>query len=203
MFAVGHLSLGYLVAKGCQKLFKTDVNLPTIFFLSLIPDVDLLIPPLAHRSITHSPIMLTVVFAPFFLAYGKKTLPYFSAILQHSLIGDFITNGGAQLLWPLSSHWYSLGVDMLGFTNVTLELSSFTIALIVMAETGDLKRIIQPHKSNILLFFPSAAIIASLSLNHVFFVPWELFVPHLIFLAIFALGMISVLAGIAKIGKER
>jgi len=193
MFAVGHLAIGYLSAKASQKLLKTDSNLPMIFFLSLIPDVDLLIPGLVHRGITHSIIVLTLMFIPIFLFYRKTSIPYFVAIVQHSLVGDFFT-GRTQIFWPLTSIFYGCGIDVLSFTNISIEWASFLLAMIVLTKTNDLRLLLKSAKSNLLLTIPSGAIFVSSIIGMSQEAPIELLIPHLIFLTVFTFSIMKFLS---------
>jgi membrane-bound metal-dependent hydrolase YbcI (DUF457 family) len=197
MFAVGHLAIGYLSAKVSQKLLKTDINLPLIFFLSLIPDVDMLIPGLVHRSATHSIIVLTLVFIPIFLFYGKTSIPYFVAITQHALVGDFFM-GGIQMFWPLTSNWYGCGINVLSLTNISIEWATFLLAMIVLTKTNDLRLLFRSKKSNLLLTVPSGAIfvssiIGARAIGMSERAPTELLIPHLIFLTVFTFSMMKFL----------
>ncbi len=191
MFAVGHLALGYLSAKAIQKPLKTRINLPLTFLLSIIPDIDLLIPGLKHRSITHSIIILTLASAPFLIRYRKTALPYFAALIQHVVIGDLLTNGGAQILWPLTNHAYGLGIEQYGITSLTLEWLSFLLALTILAKTNDLKKLSQNNLSNLLLTIPTAVILLSILIGIGMQAPQALLIPHIIFLAIFALSILK------------
>jgi membrane-bound metal-dependent hydrolase YbcI (DUF457 family) len=198
MFAVGHLAIGYLSAKASQKFLKTDINLPMIFFLSLIPDVDLLIPGLVHRGMTHSIIFLTLVFIPIFLYYRKTSIPYFVAITQHALVGDFFM-GRIQMLWPLTSDWYGYTIDVRSFTNISIEWASFLLAMIVLTKTNDLRLLFKSGKSNLLLIVPSGAIFVSsiicaraIGLSQR--AATELLIPHLIFLTVFTFSIMKFLS---------
>jgi len=198
MFAVGHLAIGYLSAKVFQKFLKTDINLPLVFFLSLIPDVDLLIPGLVHRGITHSIIILTLVFIPIFLYYQKTSIPYFVAITQHSLVGDFFM-GRIQMFWPLTSNWYGSGINVRSFTNISIEWASFLLAMIVLTKTNDLRLLFKSEKSNLLLIVPSGAILISsiISARAIGLsqrAPTELLIPHLIFLTVFTFSIMKFLS---------
>ena len=193
MFAVGHLAIGYLSAKVFQKFLRTDINLPMIFFLSLIPDVDLLIPGLVHRGITHSIIVLTLMFIPIFLFYRKTSIPYFVAIVQHPLVGDFFT-GTTQIFWPLTSIFYGGGIDVLSSTNISIEWASFLLAMIVLTKTNDLRLLFKSQKSNLLLIVPSGAIFISSIIGMSKAPPTELLIPHLVFLTIFTFSMVKYLS---------
>ncbi|MCW3986411.1 MAG: metal-dependent hydrolase [Candidatus Bathyarchaeota archaeon] len=196
MFAVGHLSLGYLFAKASAKLLKQKINLPLIFLLSLIPDVDILIPGVEHRTITHSIITTTAIFIPLFIRYRSKAIPYFAALAQHSLIGDFITGGaqaqGAQLLWPITSTWYGLSISILSQTNIILEWSSFLVAVAIMLKTKDMQKLLKGTLSHLSLSVPTLTVLLPSFLHFPLSVPLELLIPHLAYLILFALSILTV-----------
>jgi len=202
MFAVGHLSLGYLFAKGSAKLLKQEVNLPLIFLLSMIPDIDLLIPGVEHRTMTHSIITATVIFTPLFIRYRSKAIPYFAALVQHSLIGDFITGGvhvqGAQLLWPITSTWYGLPICTFSQTNIILEWSSFLIAGAVMLKTKDIQKLLKGRLSHVSLSVPTLTVLLPSFLHFPLKVPLELLIPHLAYLILFALSILTVFKSIQR-----
>lgn len=196
MFAVGHLSLGYLFAKGSAKLLKQDINLALVFLLSLIPDIDLIIPGVEHRTITHSIIVLTTLSLPFFTIYKTKAIPYFIALAQHSLIGDYITGGtrseGALLLWPLTSTSYGLPITIYSITNLTLEWGSFLVALAVMLKTKDLQGLLKGKLSHVSLLVPTLTVLLPSFLRFPLEVPPELLLPHVVYLVLFVLSILSV-----------
>jgi membrane-bound metal-dependent hydrolase YbcI (DUF457 family) len=94
MWAVGHLALGYLTGKATSKPLRENINIPLLFFASIIPDVDLLIPVLEHRGPTHSLLVYALVLIPFFIIFGKRTTVYFVALTSHALLGDLVATGG-------------------------------------------------------------------------------------------------------------
>jgi membrane-bound metal-dependent hydrolase YbcI (DUF457 family) len=108
MFAVGHVALGYLTGKFVGRALGEDINVPVIWALSLIPDIDLFIPGLRHRGPTHSVIVSFIIFLPFLLVRARRALPYFLALITHPLLGDYPT-GEVQLLWPVSNEWLVYG----------------------------------------------------------------------------------------------
>lgn len=189
MFAVGHLAFGYLLAKVCQRFLRTDLNLPLVFLLSLLPDVDLFIPALAHRGITHSIILLTILFIPIFILYRKNSVPYFVAAAQHSLLGDFIA-GGAQIFSPLTSMSYGLDVALQSLTNVVLEGSGFVLAMLIMILTKDLSGLFKPKMENFLLLLPEGALIGSAFVSWRFSAPVGLFIFHVVLFAVFAVAVL-------------
>lgn len=196
MFAVGHLSLGYLFAKGSARLLKREINIPLVFVLSLIPDIDILIPMIQHRTVTHSIVTSSVVFLPFFILYGTTSIPYFVALAQHGLVGDFITGGtqGTQLLWPITSTPYGLPFSIVGTANLVLEWSSFLVALGVMIKTKDLQRLLKGKTSHLALFLPISTVLLPSFFRFPTYVPMLLLVPHMAYLALFSLSILTALA---------
>jgi len=192
------LALGYLLGKASSRLLKTKLNVPLALTLSVIPDIDILIPFLEHRGPTHSLITLMLIL-PFSLAvFGKNSLPYFVALAQHALVGDFITSRGIKMFWPMTNNWYGLGIDMLSLTNLTLELTSFVLSMTVLLVTRDIIPLLKPHKSNFLLLVPSGAIMSTL-IGFTRESPPLLIIPHYIYIALFA---VSILIDLGDIFQE-
>lgn len=154
-----------------------------------MPDVDLLIPGLQHRGPTHSMIILCLLFLPAFMLLGKRATPYFIALIQHSLIGDYIT-GGTQLLWPIATNWYGLGIEMTSLTNIFIEWILFLASITFMLKTKDAWLLLQPHPSNLLLLVPALTVLLPTFLNVPLPVPLELVIPHLIYLMFFTLSIL-------------
>ena len=119
MYPLGHVALGYFAAKATQKITHTKYITTLIWLLSLLPDIDIIIPPLTHRGPTHSIIVATTTFIPFLIAYRIKALPYLAALASHA-IGDIVTAYGIQLYWPLSSSWIKLPCSMMLEGNIEL-----------------------------------------------------------------------------------
>jgi len=191
MFAVGHLALGYLTGKASSKIVNVDLNIPLLFLASILPDVDLIIPGLRHRGATHSILVYMIVFLPAFAVYKKRAVPYLISAAQHSLIGDFLTGGGIQILWPITSNWYGIGFQMTGLTNIYLEWAGFLASLMIMLKTKDMMTLFQHHPSNLLLTIPVFAIILPSFLSFPLAVPSELIAPHFILLALLALSIFT------------
>lgn len=189
MYAVGHLAAGYLTGRAAGKALKVTPNLSLLFLASVVPDIDILIPWLEHRGPTHSLILFIILFIPVLLLSGKKAVPYFIALAQHSLLGDYVT-GGAQLLWPLTNHVYGTGMDITNPTNLLLEWSLFFVSLALLLQTKDLWLLFQRHRSNLLLSTPLFTVLLPAFLSFPTYVPLELLVPHLIYLALFTLSIV-------------
>jgi len=191
MFAVGHLALGYLAGKAVSKILKTDVNLPLLFLFSMLPDVDLVIPGLGHRGVTHSVIVFFALFLLAFVFYGRNVAPYFVALVLHPVLGDYLTGGGGiQLLWPLSAQWYGPTVQIGSLAGLILEWVLFLMFLTAMLKTRDMLVLFQHHSTNMLLFAPVCGVVFPIFFSFPLVVPLELVVPHLIYLVLFVLSIL-------------
>lgn len=191
--------MGYIFSMLIAKATKTRMNIPLVFTLSVIPDIDILIPFLEHRGPTHSIIAATVVFIPAFALWRKGVLPYFVAYIQHSLIGDFIAGGKTQLLWPLTLQPFGIEISIKSSTNITLEWLVFIAAAMVMLKTKDAHTILQPHNSNLILAIPTLTVLLPTFLAFPLEVPITLVPPHIICLTLFAT---SLLIDIKKITNQ-
>ena len=154
MFLLGHLTWGYILGRASSKWLKTDVNIPLLFVISVLPDIDVLIPGLVHRGPTHSIVVFSLVFLPAFLVYKKKAIPYFITLIQHSLLGD--TLGGVMMFWPITSDWYGLKVCWTAAIkiDVFLEGIGFLASLGLLFKLKDLDTLLnrfRRKKSNIFL----------------------------------------------------
>ena len=143
-YAVGHFAIGYILAKLTSKMTKTKFNVALILTLSVIPDVDILIPPIVHRGPTHSILMAFIIFIPIFALYHKNALPCFAALIQHSLISDYVAGGKVQLLWPLTTQTFGLELSIKSPANITIEWLSFLTATLIMIKTKDAYPLLQP-----------------------------------------------------------
>lgn len=191
MFAVGHLALGYLTGKATSKLLNVDVNVPLLFVASIIPDIDLLIGTRVHRGPTHSLLVIVVLFLPLFMVYRKRATPYFIAVIQHAILGDYLTGGGGlQLLWPATSEWYGIGFEGASLTNILIEWASFLASLTIMHKARDTWTLFQHDPSNLLLSIPILTVLLPTLLSFPLSVPLELVIPHVVYLAIFALSIL-------------
>jgi len=201
MFAVGHVALGYLTGKATSKLLNAKINIPLLFFVSIIPDADLLV-GLEHRGPTHSLILQTVVFIPIFLLYRKQATPVFASLIQHSLLGDLLVGvGGVQLFWPITSQWYGTQICVTNILSITLEWSVFLVFLAILWITKDIKSLFQHQRYNLLLTIPVLTVILPSFLQFPLGVPTALIIPHLILLAILALSIAANLRQILKIKR--
>jgi membrane-bound metal-dependent hydrolase YbcI (DUF457 family) len=189
MYAVGHFALGYLTGKVTAKALNVNINLPLIFIISVFPDIDILIPGLYHRGPLHSILAYFLLFLPVFLLYRKKAAPYFVALLQHSIIGDYLT-GGTQLLWPISNEMYGLNIDVTSLTNIIVEWFFFLISIAVMFKTKDVLSLFKHQTSNLILTIPVFTVLLPTVISFPLFVPFALLIPHLVFLTLFGLSIL-------------
>jgi membrane-bound metal-dependent hydrolase YbcI (DUF457 family) len=185
MFAVGHLAFGYVLSKTSAKLLKTKLNIPLALTLSVIQDIDILVPFLEHRGPTHSIIASLIIFAPILAVYRKKATPYLTALIQHSLIGDYIAGSGTQLLWPITTQRFGTGLSIKSQMNITIELVIFFASMIIMLKTMDTATLLQPHNSNLILTIPTFTALLPTFLSFPIDVPASLILPHLVYMAIF------------------
>ena len=171
------------------KLLKTQINLPLILTLAILPDLDLLMPFLKHRGPTHSLVVMLVASIPFFAIYRHKAMPYLVAAVQHSLVGDYIA-GQVQLLWPLQTY-FGINIRITDPINIAIEIAFFLAAIATMFATDDVKRPFKPHKSSLILIIPVATVLLPPLLAFPMEVPILLILPHIVFLILF---LISILA---------
>lgn len=190
MFAVGHLALGYVLGKATSKSLGVNLNIPLVLIASIISDIDLLIPSLMHRGPTHSLIPIFFLFLPAFLLYRERAAPYFVAVVQHSILGDYITGGGIQLFWPLTPYWYGIGIKMMSLTNIFVEWALFLMFMTIMFKTKDVWILFRHNASNMLLSIPIFTVLLPTLLSFPLSVPLELVIPHGIYLALFAFSII-------------
>jgi len=188
MYAVGHLALGYLSGKVTSKILNVNINIPLLFLVSVLPDIDLLIPGIEHRGPIHSVIVFSLLFLPAFILFRKRAIPYFVALIQHILIGDYLT-GNTQLLWPITTSWYGLGIGITSLTNIFVEWVFFLTSIAIMFKTKDAWLLFQPHPSNMILSIPVLTVLLPTFLSFPLHVPLELVIPHFIYLVFFTFSV--------------
>ena len=210
MYAVGHFALGYLAGKTTSKGLKVNLNMPLLLLASIVPDTDLIferfLPTIfQHRVETHSIFIITVAMIPFFVIYRKNALPYYAALLSHSLIGDFFT-GGVALLWPFTNHFY--GFTKIGVSNplsLVAEVILFAISFPIMIYSKDLCSLLKPRRVNLVLIVPGLAILVPMlqygsRVSGEGSLPFLLTVPSLFWLIII---VYSILVELVTILKEK
>ena len=217
LFAVGHIALAYLLGKGTSKVLKTQIFIPVILVLSILPDIDLIfdfiIGTNIHRGPFHSVVVAALIFIPFFVKYRKIAFSYFLALISHSLIGDFIVGGNLQLLWPLSTRAFGLHdfggiyIDIFSPINISLELILFLLATITLIKSNDWRVFFTTHKINLVLTIPIATVLLPSVTGYPFSQSLFLTVPslalaHIFYLVLFAVAVLLALAGMFGYKKQ-
>lgn len=197
------MAVAYLLAKASGKLFKVNFNIPLILVLSIIPDIDIIFGFLLnseiHRGPTHSIVMATLVFIPVFYFYRQKAVPYFAALVSHSLIGDFLIGGDIQLLWPLSPDKFGFtGISIYHPITVALEFTLFAIAAVIMFKTRDITRFFRNSKLNLTLLIPIFTVLLPTFVSYPLTVPALLVLPHLFYLVLFSISVLIVVTQFFK-----
>jgi membrane-bound metal-dependent hydrolase YbcI (DUF457 family) len=191
-----------LLGKASAKLLDTRLNLALLFTASVLPDFDLLFFMfLKHRGPTHSLVFIVLLCLPFLIVYKKKAVPYFVALLSHSLIGD-IFSGGIQMFWPFSNNWvYVSNLDGKDTLSVAMELALFLAATAVMLVNKDFKKYFFQTKTKWFYWLiPLGSVVGPLLLNrgHYGFLPFLLVPPSLFYIALFLWAMFGL-----KLKKEK
>jgi membrane-bound metal-dependent hydrolase YbcI (DUF457 family) len=204
------MAIGYLLGKGSSKPLRLKPNIPLLLVVSILPDIDIVYDFLTgaelHRGPTHSIIVATLAFVPFFIVYRKKAIPYFLALISHSLIGDI--SGQVQLLWPLSTNQY--GFDALSIfspINVVAELSLFAVATFVLFKTGDWRVFLTGNKVNLVLIIPVATVLLPTAIGYPFsqslllsdlYIVRVLGIAHLFYLVLFGIAILKVIVSVCR-----
>jgi len=190
VYAVGHFALGYLTGKLAAKSFDVNINFPLLFLASVFPDIDLLIPGLLHRGPLHSVILFCLIFLPIFAVYKKRAVPYFVALIQHIMIGDYLIGGDLQLLWPLTTNMYGFHIAIASLVNIALEWSLFLISMAIMINTKEIFFLFKHHPSNMILVIPVLTVLLPTFLSFPLHVPMALLIPHLVYLILFTIPIL-------------
>ncbi len=195
------MALGYLLSKTSAKLLKVNINVPLVLVLSVLPDIDIVFDFLfnieIHRGPTHSVISAILIFIPFFLLYRQKAVPYFTALVSHSLIADFLIGGQLLLLWPPSTAEFGFPfITIESRLNIALEFTLFVIAVFVMLRTSDLFQFFQNRKTNLILAIPVFTVLLPTFIGYPLDVPILLVFPHLFYLVLFAISVLIVFKGL-------
>ena len=197
--------MGHILGTFTSKALKTGVNLPLLITLSVIPDIDLIIRHLRHRGPTHSIIVAILLFIPFFIIYKKKAAPYFIALVQHFLIGDFLMGGQVQLGWPLTTRLYGIGIRMTGSINITVEWLLFVTSFVILLWSKQISKLLKQQFYNLLLIIPTSTLILPILITlteYSTIVPIALIPPHIIYALLFSISMIMVLIKLPKTFKK-
>lgn len=176
------------------KLTKTKINFPILFTISIIPDLDFLfLNFIRHRGPTHSLFFSIVFCLPFILFYKKKSIPYFIALLSHSLIGDIYGWSGIQLFWPLTTDWIYIS-NVSNYSSALFELILFIIITIIMIFNKDLKKILFSKTQRVYWLIPLGAVLGPLLINtsnYYIYFPTLLVGPSIFYILIFSQAIIG------------
>lgn len=193
------MALGYLLGKASANPFKLNPNIAVLMVLSIIPDMDILAGIEGfHRGPTHSIITAILVFLPFFVFYRQKALPYFFALVSHSLIGDLLIGGNLQLLWPIQTNPVFMPspfpiISITSTLNVAAESLLFVAALVVLAISKDYLSFLRKNLTNLILAIPIFTVLLPTFAGYPLDVPFLLIPPHLFFLALFSIAISIIL----------
>ena len=185
MYPLGHLAIGYLVAKIVGR--DHEIDIPLVLVASLVPDMDVIIPNIPHRGPTHSLIVAFILLFPVLNYWKTKIFVYYSAYTSH-LFADLLAcsqNGRSQLLWPYIDRWIILYPKLIMGSNkeAIVEIALLSIASIILMLTKDYQRLIRYRNTNFLLFFPCAVVLMSFLLGHYYgdtVLPSLFNIPHLL-----------------------
>ena len=132
LFLLGHMVWGYVIGKATSSALHVRVNPYLLLFLGAIPDVDLLLGifGIQHRTWTHSILIWSIIFVPFFIKYRATALPYFVSVIQHIAFGDSIV-GRNTPFWPLSDLNLSLGYNLFSPQNLILEGAGLALFFVI------------------------------------------------------------------------
>lgn len=137
MFFVGHISIAFILSYFIITRFQVrNISLSFIMFLSILPDIDILFrfvgTDVAHRSITHSLIVFTIILCVFLIKYRRPSVVIYSiAYLSHIAIGDLIV-GPLNLLYPFGLFYVSGEIDFKTSEHIFVEGLVLTIMAIIV-----------------------------------------------------------------------
>lgn len=209
MYLVGHVALGYLLGKAVSKLWKVDVNIPLLYIASVIVDVDISIPSLKHRGPMHSLIVLTLLFTPLLFMLRGRVIPYFVALIQHPMIGDYLAGGGVRLLWPLTGQSYGLAIPIGSPINIAFEWVLFAVSILAMVKMGDLQTVFKLGllKQALIVLVAAVAFMfiiqTPLGFLNPHFIPYELIIPYSVYFTIFVAYAVRSLKAVWGSLKQR
>jgi membrane-bound metal-dependent hydrolase YbcI (DUF457 family) len=187
------MAFGYFSSRASSSLLKTKLNIPLVLMLSVLPDADLIfqgVPFIQHRGATHSIISALIIFAPFFILYRKQAIPYFIALVQHGLVGDYIAGGRVQLLWPFTQMYFGTSLDIRSVPNQAIEWTMFLVATILLVKMGDYKQFFKRQASNLILIIPTLTVLLPTLLSTPIEVPAMLIPPHVFYLIMFTAAIV-------------
>jgi membrane-bound metal-dependent hydrolase YbcI (DUF457 family) len=137
MWILGHVALGYFAGVIVSRFTKEKIFIPLIWFVSLLPDLDVFFYRyIIHRGPTHSIFFAFALFIPIYLI-TKRGLPYFAALLSHSMIGDYFEIS-SMLFWPFSDMWVGAPSFLQLSESMEARVGVFLFVLMIIYMTIDL-----------------------------------------------------------------
>jgi len=159
MFLLGHMVMGYLLAKPVSKLVRENTSTYLLLLAGVIPDFDVLFPSLIrHHTITHSIVYWIPVLLALGIIFRKRAVPIAIGIVQHFLVGDFLV-GASPLLLPLSDIKVGLSLGMPSAADTIIELSVLVAVFAYAWANGDARNVIAGRRENILMIIPLVAMV--------------------------------------------
>lgn len=156
----------YLITKPLSNRLKIYPNLYLLLLCGILPDIDLLLGAagLQHRTLTHSVLFWSLLFAPIFAKYRWVALPYFVAVTQHILFGDLVV-GSTPILWPLLDLKLGLGLSILSPTNLILEGIGLALFVLMIVFGRERQLLLAPGRSGFLALLIIAPLFGFLALT--------------------------------------
>jgi hypothetical protein len=96
-----------------------------------------------------------------------------------------------QLLYPITSTWFSAGSQTLQLAYIYAELTVFSIFLILILATRDIETLVKPHPSNMLLTVPILAALLPVFTGFPTTVPPQLTIPHIMLIVTLTVPVIT------------
>lgn len=154
MYLLGHMALGYVFASAVAKWRHQKLTLWLALVAGILPDFDIFFSGLGlvHHTYTHS-LLLLLPLAAAFVWWRRDSLPYVVGVLQHVLVGDFLASG-VPLLLPLSTVRVGLELGMPSAADSLIESGSLFLMLFMMWRSGDLRRLFDGERANLLMVVP-------------------------------------------------
>jgi len=129
------------------------------------------------------------------------------AVISHPLLCDYLTRPsetqGVQLLYPLTTSWFSAGSEAMKLTYIYIEFALFAAFLMLMLASRDLSTLLERHKSNLLLAVPLSTALLPVFMKFPLPVPTELIAPHLILILLLAIPILIDIKDTAKPKQHR
>jgi membrane-bound metal-dependent hydrolase YbcI (DUF457 family) len=190
MLAAGHLALGLLAGLVVSKLLKRPLHLPLLLLLVVLPDLDYLLPGIAHRGPTHSMVVQGLFALPFLYRYRWDAVSYLVAVWSHGF-SDLFNVAGVQYFWPLSMYNhpiipYTL-VRRLDHHLITAEVLLAGLAVLVLLGTHLRRSLLTVNKWTLLLLGPLGALGASLRMSTLSRI---LVIPQLLLIGVLAIPLL-------------